>query len=162
MWGWFFPHIELDFPSNWVWQWGNNRINTRSCGMVAWYQPKWNWTKKLARTLFPWHFPDTSSVTSVPPTVWPGHLVPSPRKGKCVWNSEINTWDVYMDSQVVLHIHYLLFSSSFSHIHLSSVLPFSCSWLPLVDFEVGRGCLLDVGGGTAAGWAGLLYGLWAT
>ena len=79
--GLIFPHIELDFPSNWVWQWGNNRINTRSCGMVAWYQPKWNWTKKLARTLFPWHFPDTS-VTSVPPTVWPGHLVPSPRKGK--------------------------------------------------------------------------------
>ena len=60
----FLPHIELDLPSNWVWQQGNNRINTRSCAM-AWSRPKWNRTKKLAPPLFLWHFHDTTDCPTV-------------------------------------------------------------------------------------------------
>ena len=60
----FSPHIELDLPSNWVWQQGNNRINTRSCAM-AWSRPKWNRTKKLAPPLFLWHFHDTTDCPTV-------------------------------------------------------------------------------------------------
>ena len=72
----FSPHIELDLPSNWVWQQGNNRINTRSCAM-AWSRPKWNRTKKLAPPLFLWHFHDTTDCPTVCELValqgrWPG------------------------------------------------------------------------------------------
>ena len=136
------PHIELDLPSNWVWQWGNNRINTRSCGMVAWYQPKWNRTKTR---------PNPISLTPLWPVSPLSDLTISPNPGKgsvCeILCGRLRSKDVYLASQVCFEISILL------------SLPVS-SWFPLVGFEVARRCLLDVEG--AAAWPGLLYGLWAT
>ena len=112
----FLPHIELDLPSNWVWQPGNNRINTRSCGMVgaSVIPTKVESDKKLISPTLPSH------QSQCPATVC--DLVPwSPKKGVAcsVFETEINTKDACLAFQVWFHISHL---SSCPQNHLSVAL----------------------------------------